>query len=113
MPAYTFDEASHPSWSGATWEARALEEFMDGVVLKARDGSLEVEVLCYGMTIHAIRVLNQGQMYDILAGPDDPGAHANQRRFCGSLVGRYANRLPAGALSNREFTVFAQEWGKF
>ncbi|WFD43642.1 aldose 1-epimerase [Malassezia psittaci] len=50
-------------------------------------------------------------MSDILAGPENPATHADQRRFCGSLVGRYANRLPAGTLSTKEFTVLAQEWG--
>lgn len=65
--------------------------------LAARDGRVRVEVCAYGLTIHRIEVQREGNAFDVLAGPEDAAEHRTLgRRFYGQVVGRYANRLPAG-----------------
>ena len=65
--------------------------------LATRDGRVRVEVCAYGLTIHRIEVQRERRTFDVLAGPEDAADHRTLgRRFYGQVVGRYANRLPAG-----------------
>lgn len=84
---------------------------MADVVLRGASGRLEVHLLRYGMTVHAIRVRHGDAEYDVLAGPADPATHRTHRAFYGPLIGRYANRLPAGPLRTDEVAIDAQPWG--
>ncbi|KAL0580646.1 hypothetical protein V5O48_001376 [Marasmius crinis-equi] len=57
--------------------------------------SLAVEVLPQGVTFHRILVKAHGRTHDIVIGPDEPEEHKTQR-YVGTIIGRYANRVPAG-----------------
>ena len=80
--------------------------------LATRDGRVRVEVCAYGLTIHRIEVQREQRTFDVLAGPEDAADHrALGRRFYGQVVGRYANRLPAGTWACRDGTLQLAEWG--
>ena len=80
--------------------------------LATRDGRVRVEVCAYGLTIHRIEVQRERRTFDVLAGPEDAADHrALGRRFYGQVVGRYANRLPAGTWACRDGTLQLAEWG--
>ncbi|PWN26202.1 hypothetical protein BDZ90DRAFT_48507 [Jaminaea rosea] len=76
---------------------------------------LEVHVLPYGLTIHRL-VIDDGKE-DLITGPESPSDHHTLgRSFFGPIVGRFANRLPAGQNSfNYDSTevgsVDLPEWG--
>ncbi|CAO1616006.1 unnamed protein product [Parajaminaea phylloscopi] len=65
--------------------------------------ALELHVLPFGLTVHRLLVVpsdDGGEHHDLIVGPEDPrDHHARGRNFFGPLVGRYANRLPAGKLT--------------
>ncbi|TKY87213.1 hypothetical protein EX895_003890 [Sporisorium graminicola] len=66
------------------------------VVLSAEGADLTVSVLPYGLTFHSIST-EDGE--DFIGGPEDPKDHqAHGRRFLNPIIGRYANRLPAGKI---------------
>ncbi|WFD31548.1 aldose 1-epimerase [Malassezia sp. CBS 17886] len=70
---------------------------LDAVRLEAGGGRLAVEVVPYGLTIHSIQCVHAGRVHDLVVGPASAAGHAScGRQFCGAVVGRYANRLPAG-----------------
>lgn len=79
--------------------------------LVTRDGRVSVTVLRYGLTIHAIHVKVNDRVYDVLAGPEDPKGHSASRQFFGPVIGRYANRLPAGSSESHGVTVDLEAWG--
>ena len=65
--------------------------------LGTRDGRVRLEILPYGLTIHRIEVRVGEHVHDIVAGPENADEHRTLgRRFYGPIIGRYANRLPAG-----------------
>lgn len=82
-------------------------------------GSLELHVLPYGLTVHRLIVTTAGakEPNDVIVGPEDPRDHKDTgRSFFGPLVGRYANRLPAGKIdaTTRDGTrlqLDLPEWG--
>lgn len=85
---------------------------MDPVRLASRDGRVALTVVPYGLTVHALEIYHAGVVHDVLVGPEDPAAHrVLGRRFFGSIVGRYANRLPAGRSSGAGVEVDLAEWG--
>ena len=64
------------------------------IVLSAEGASLTTTVLPYGLTIHSIST-EDGE--DFIGGPEDPQDHkARGRAFLNPIIGRFANRLPAG-----------------
>lgn len=80
--------------------------------LVTRDGRVAVTVLDYGLTIHKIEVQAHENVYDILAGPEDARVHSTHgRQFFGPVIGRYANRLPAGSQHAGGVTLHLDEWG--
>lgn len=79
--------------------------------LVTRDGRVAVVVLSYGLTIQAIEVQAHGRVHDVLAGPEDPRVHKTHRQFFGPVIGRYANRLPAGPSETPDVAVHLEEWG--
>ena len=80
--------------------------------LATRDGRLAVTVLRYGLTIQSIEVRAHGHIHDVMAGPEDPCVHRTHgRQFFGSVIGRYANRLPAGLSETGPVAVRLEEWG--
>lgn len=83
------------------------------VVLSTRDGALSVSIVPFGLTIHRMLLRKQGQLHDLLAGPERAADHRDGgRHFFGPVVGRYANRLPAGRHASDEFTAEPEEWGE-
>ncbi|KAJ2917534.1 hypothetical protein MD484_g2872, partial [Candolleomyces efflorescens] len=58
-------------------------------------GSLTLEVLPYGVTIHRFLVKTGEQTHDLVLGPESPDGHKTQK-YTNSIVGRYANRIPVG-----------------
>ena len=93
-----------------------LEDGRGGALLGSQDLRQEVgvvvQVLPYGLTVHAIRMYHDGEWHDLLAGPENPADHARYgRRFFGQIVGRYANRLPAGPSEAGGVRVDLAEWG--
>ncbi|WFD19880.1 aldose 1-epimerase [Malassezia caprae] len=79
--------------------------------LKTRDGRVAVTVLGYGLTIQAIEVQAHDRVHDVLAGPEDLRVHSRNRQFFGPVIGRYANRLPAGRTDTADVAVQLEEWG--
>lgn len=64
------------------------------IVLSAEATSLIATVLPYGLTIHSISTEDHE---DFICGPQDPQDHqARGRAFLNPIIGRFANRLPAG-----------------
>ncbi|PWZ00454.1 galactose mutarotase-like protein [Testicularia cyperi] len=63
------------------------------IVLSAQGSPLKVSVLPYGLTIHSIST-QPGE--DFIAGPENPLDHKAGRAFLNPIIGRFANRLPAG-----------------
>lgn len=60
----------------------------------------EVALLTYGATIQALRVPDRhGHVADIVLGHDDLAPYLAHRRYFGATVGRYANRISAGAFT--------------
>lgn len=100
--------------------------------------ALALHVLPYGLTLHRLLVRtplpssspssslpsssaasgSEGELHDLLVGPEDAADHRDAgRSFMGPIVGRYANRLPAG---KRAFgsggtvgEVDLPEWGEW
>jgi len=66
------------------------------LALPSLSPSLAVEVLPFGLTIHKILINGDGKTHDLLIGPDDKQEHQARRAFFHTIVGRYANRIPAG-----------------
>ncbi|KAJ1028534.1 hypothetical protein NDA16_001700 [Ustilago loliicola] len=64
-------------------------------ILLAADGAdLSVTVLPYGLTIHSLGT-EEGE--DFIGGPEEPHDHKTRgRAFLNPIIGRFANRLPAG-----------------
>ena len=75
---------------------------------------MEVRFIAYGGTIVSIRVPDRNGVFaDVTPGFDSPGDYANDGRFFGALIGRYANRI-AGAcftLDGRRYTLASNERG--
>lgn len=64
------------------------------IYLSADGADLTVSVLPYGLTIHSFST-EDGE--DFIGGPEDPKDHQTRgRKFLNPIIGRYANRLPAG-----------------
>ena len=64
------------------------------ILLAAEGADLKFSVLPYGLTFHSIST-EDGE--DFIGGPEDPKDHqARGRKFLNPIIGRYANRLPAG-----------------
>lgn len=57
--------------------------------------SLALEVLPLGLTLHRLFVQADGKTHDILIGPELPAGHLTQK-YTNTIIGRYANRVPAG-----------------
>lgn len=64
------------------------------IVLSAEGAALTISVLPYGLTVHSLSTqLNE----DFIAGPQEPIDHQKGgRAFLNPIIGRFANRLPAG-----------------
>jgi aldose 1-epimerase len=66
-----------------------------------KSDQLALQVLPYGHTFQSLTVTTPGGLQrDALIAPHDPAAHhlLKGRRFINPTVGRYANRLPSGAV---------------
>ncbi|SNX83060.1 uncharacterized protein MEPE_01766 [Melanopsichium pennsylvanicum] len=64
------------------------------ITLAAEGASLTATVLSYGLTIHSISTEDDE---DFISGPEDPQDHnVRGRSFLNPIIGRFANRLPAG-----------------
>ncbi|CCL98625.1 uncharacterized protein FIBRA_00627 [Fibroporia radiculosa] len=48
-----------------------------------------------GVTLHRLYIQADGKTHDILIGPETPSGHLVQK-YTNTLIGRYANRVPAG-----------------
>lgn len=63
-------------------------------------GNVALDLLPYGCTAYALHVSNPAKTVtrDLLIGPANPASlhYLHGRRFLNQIVGRYANRLPAG-----------------
>ncbi|KAL4401758.1 aldose 1-epimerase [Malassezia pachydermatis] len=80
--------------------------------LVSKEGKITVTVLPYGLTIHSIEVKTKDVVHELLAGPEDAADHTTYpRQFYGPIVGRYANRLPAGPRQVHDAHVAWREWG--
>jgi len=60
--------------------------------------TLALEILPYGLTLHRLYVQADGKTHDILIGPEAPADHLTQK-YTNTIIGRYANRVPAGTHS--------------
>ncbi|KAI0950664.1 hypothetical protein AcW1_007914 [Taiwanofungus camphoratus] len=60
--------------------------------------SLALEVLPLGLTLHRLFIQADGKTHDILIGPEAPAGHLTQK-YTNTIIGRYANRVPAGTHS--------------
>ncbi|WP_280523330.1 aldose epimerase family protein [Tistlia consotensis] len=68
-------------------------------------GGIEVAVLTWGGIVQAIRVPDrEGRVEDVALGFDGLEDYLERNRYCGALVGRYANRIAGGrfTLDGRE-----------
>ena len=64
------------------------------VVLKNDEGTVELHILPYGLTLHRLIVRTDGQESDLLIGPEEAErCGSDGRLFRNTVVGRYANRL--------------------
>ena len=69
------------------------------VVLSHPRLPITAHVIPFGLNVTRLVFQNpsSGETHDVIAGPEEPSDHWQQgRTFLGPLVGRYANRLPAG-----------------
>ncbi|MDO5648260.1 aldose epimerase family protein [Paracoccus sp. (in: a-proteobacteria)] len=64
---------------------------MTETIAIAQPGGLSAVILPFGATVHALH-LPDGT--DVLAGLPDPADHADIRSYRGTIVGRWAGRLP-------------------
>ena len=73
---------------------------------------MEVRFIAYGGAIVSIRVPDRNGVFaDVTPGFDSPNDYANDGRFFGALIGRYANRI-AGArftLDGRQYALTSNE----
>lgn len=69
------------------------------VILKNDEGTVELHVLPYGLTLHRLIVRTEGgKEQDLLVGPEEPErCGSDGRLFRNTVVGRYANRLRVSA----------------
>lgn len=80
---------------------------------------LELHVLPFGLTVHRLLLIlhassAEDTRRDLIVGPEDArDHHLRGRNFFGPLVGRYANRLPAGKNTDASgyVSVNLPEWG--
>jgi len=80
------------------------------------NGSLTLEILPHGLTLHRLLVKSdkQNATHDVLIGPETPQDHLSQK-YTNTIVGRYSNRLPVGKHSiergeyKADFTAVANE----
>ncbi|KAH9916188.1 galactose mutarotase-like protein [Amylocystis lapponica] len=88
------DAASHPGFTPML------------LTLPSLTPSLALEVLPYGLTLHRLFVQADGKTHDILIGPEVPAEHLVQK-YTNTIIGRYANRVPAGthAVSRNGFSA--------
>ncbi|SPC67105.1 uncharacterized protein UHOD_02687 [Ustilago sp. UG-2017b] len=67
------------------------------ILLTADGADLSVTVLPYGLTIHSLGT-ESGE--DFIGGPEEPHDHKTRgRAFLNPIIGRFANRLPAGKVN--------------
>lgn len=90
--------------------------------LQSQSHTLSLHILPFGLTLHRLLLINnsdQGQVSDLLIGPENPKDHEKYGRcFFGPLVGRFANRLPAGKSQydqgdGSKGSVDLLEWGEW
>ena len=75
------------------------------VVLQDSSSKLQVHVLPWGLTIHRILLSSSkdSTTHDLIVGPESEEDHYETgRSFLGPVIGRYANRLPAGKTSYKD-----------
>lgn len=83
---------------------------------------LELHVLPYGLTVHRLIVTSSSsktKQHDVIVCPEaERDHHARGRNFLSPIVGRYANRLPAGKSTyvdakrqGQQHSVDLPEWG--
>ncbi len=73
------------------------------IILRHASVPTSVSILPYGLTIQSIQTRTgengQAEEHDVISSFEDPRNHAApNRNFYGPIIGRYANRLPVGAL---------------
>lgn len=73
---------------------------------------MEVRFIAYGGTIVSIRVPDRnGEFADVTPGFDSTDDYANDGRFFGALIGRYANRISGSrfTLDGRQYSLTSNE----
>ena len=69
---------------------------MDSYVLRNTNG-MTVRFIAYGGSVVSIEVPDRhGTLRDVVLGYDSLDGYANDRRYLGALIGRYANRIARG-----------------
>jgi aldose 1-epimerase len=69
---------------------------MDTYLLRNANG-MTVRFIAYGGSVVSVEVPDRhGALRDVVLGYDSPEGYANDRRYLGALIGRYANRIAKG-----------------
>ena len=69
---------------------------------------MEVKITNYGATITSIKVTDRnGKIDDVVIGFDDLKSYQSEHIYCGSIVGRYGNRIAKGKfkLNGKEYSL--------
>ena len=85
---------------GQTRDGQAVE------IITLDNDQLSCTFLTYGATLVSLNVPDkEGKMVDVALGYDTLDAYESQDKYLGATVGRYANRIAAGELTERA------QWG--
>ena len=81
---------------GQTRDGQAVE------IITLDNDQLSCTFLTYGATLVSLNVPDkEGKMVDVALGYDTLDAYESQDKYLGATVGRYANRIAAGELTER------------
>lgn len=86
------------------------------IVLKHPDLSLTAHVIPLGVNVTRLvyKDPQTGQENDVIVGPENPRDHWEKgRKFLGPMIGRYANRLPAGNIEYEGGSVQVPEFCEY
>ncbi len=71
---------------------------------------MEVKITNFGATITSVKVTDKNGIFDdVVIGFDDLKTYQSEHIYCGSIVGRYGNRIAKGKfmLNNKEYSLAA------
>jgi aldose 1-epimerase len=86
-----------------TADRQAFGKLPDGTpveVYTLKDGPIEARILTLGGVVASLRAPDRkGHSADIVLGYDSLDGYANDKSYFGGIIGRYANRIAAGAFT--------------